>query len=64
METNKFYDDSYITNKVYSRIGGVNVEELLVLEAEFLSMISWTMTTNEEKYYSYSQKLQKIFHLP
>lgn len=64
METNKFYDDTYITNKVYSRIGGVEVEELLLLETEFLSGISWKMTIDEEKYYAYSEKLQKIFNMP
>ena len=64
METNKFYDDGYIANKVYSLIGGIQVEELLELETEFLSKISWKMTTDEEKYYSYSEKLQKIFFMP
>jgi hypothetical protein len=61
METNKFYDDKYLTNKVYSLIGGIEVYELLELEMEFLSKICWKMNTSEEKFYSYSKKLESFF---
>jgi hypothetical protein len=64
MQTNKYYDDSYITNKTYSVIGGIEIYELLLLEIEFQSKILWRMSIEEEKFYVYSKKLETIFYLP
>jgi hypothetical protein len=62
METNKFYEDNLITNKVYSLIGGIKIEELLELEREFLSKINWNMNIEENKFYNYSNKLEEFFY--
>lgn len=64
MMTNKFYEDDYITNKIYSQIGGIDTSELLLLEIEFLSRMQWNMNINEEKFYQYSNKLQNSFYKP
>ena len=60
METNKYYDDDYLTNQVYSKIGGIDVDELLKLEIEYLTRINWKMTIDEKRFYNYSQKLESI----
>ena len=62
METNKYYDDQFLDNKVYAKIGGVDVDELLKLEIEFLTKINWKMTSDEKRFYNYSQKLESLFY--
>jgi len=64
METNKFNDDSFITNKALSLIGGIEINELLTLEMEFLNKIKWKMNVEEEKFKAYTKKLQTLFYLP
>lgn len=64
METNKFNDDSFITNKALSLIGGIEINELLLLEVDFLNKISWKMSVDEEKFRAYTKKLQTLFYLP
>lgn len=61
METNKYYDDDYLTNKVYAKIGGIDVEELLSLEIEYMTKIKWKMTVDENRFNQYSRKLESIF---
>lgn len=61
METNKYYDDDYLTNKIYAKIGGVDVDELLKLEIEYLSKIKWNMTIDEDRFHQYCHKLESIF---
>jgi hypothetical protein len=62
METNKYYDDDLLTNKIYSKIGGVEINELLLLEIEFQSKINWKMMVEEVKFYEYSKKLETIYY--
>jgi hypothetical protein len=61
MATNKYYDDDLMTNKAFSLIGGIETNELLLLEIEFLSKINWKVDIQEEKFYVYSKKLESIF---
>ena len=64
METNKFNDDTFITNKDLSLIGGIEINELLLLEMEFLNKIKWKMNVDEENFKAYTKKLQTLFYLP
>ncbi|KAG1715610.1 hypothetical protein ID866_1534 [Astraeus odoratus] len=40
--------DTFCTNSLYSRVGGIPVSELNVLEREFLRMIDWRLTCTRE----------------
>ena len=51
----KFYDDTYLNNDMYARIGGIRVEELNALELEFLFFIDFSLVVSQkefEKYYN------------
>lgn len=43
MSAAKFYDDSFYNNEVYSRIGGVSVDELNTLEMDFMFLINFSL---------------------
>jgi hypothetical protein len=36
--------DTFCTNSLYAKVGGISVTELNILEREFLSMIEWRLT--------------------
>ena len=38
--------DTFCTNSLYARVGGIPVTELNVLEREFLNMIDWRLTVS------------------
>jgi len=40
--------DTFCTNSLYARVGGIPISELNVLEREFLSMIDWRLTCTRE----------------
>jgi hypothetical protein len=64
MEMKKYYDDSCLSSKLYSLISGIEMDELLKLELEFLSKIKWNINIEEEKFYNYSKKLETCFYSP
>jgi hypothetical protein len=61
METNKYFDDDFLTNKLYSKIGGIEINELMQLEIDYLNTIKWKMVIEENRFIEYSKKLQSIF---
>ncbi|TPX68401.1 hypothetical protein SpCBS45565_g03166 [Spizellomyces sp. 'palustris'] len=47
--------DSYLTNTMYAKVGGITTKELNILELEFLFLIDWHLAANVEmlqKYYA------------
>lgn len=40
--------DTFCTNSLYAKVGGISVTELNILEREFLSMIDWRLTCTRE----------------
>jgi len=60
MTASKFHDDIFILNSDFAIIGGVTVEELNIMEYEFLSLIGFDLYIKEEDYYNYCAKLQKF----
>lgn len=38
--------DTFCTNSLYAKVGGITVSELNVLEREFLSAIDWRLTVS------------------
>jgi hypothetical protein len=66
----KFNEDIYYPNSFYSKIGGITLEDLNALEANFLKMIEYSLYIDDElfkKYHSFLQTLVKkrlnnLFH--
>ena len=44
----KTYEDYYYCNKIFSKIGGVDLKELNLLEKAFLNLIDFNTLINEE----------------
>jgi len=53
----KFFDDHYFNNAFFARIGGVSREEMNQLELEFLFMIGFSLTVDEQEYQAYNHEI-------
>jgi len=53
----KFYDDQYFNNKFFSKVGGISVDELNVLETEFLFLINFNLFVDVDLYELYHKRL-------
>lgn len=62
MEVHKFYNDVPFSNKDYSKLCGINAEELLDLELEFLDYVDYNMNIPDEKYFTYKKNLKRFFN--
>jgi len=49
----KFHDDTYYSNEMYSKVGGVQLRELNVLEAAFLKLLDWRLHVDPAEYQLY-----------
>lgn len=58
LEVHKFHYDVTFTNKDYSLIGLIPVNELLLLEIEFLTMIDFNMYIEPSLFEKYNCKFQ------
>ncbi|KAI9569726.1 cyclin-domain-containing protein [Boletus coccyginus] len=61
--------DTFCTNSLYARVGGIPVSELNVLEREFLAMIDWRLTCTREVLQEYYVNLVRTdssgrFYIP
>jgi hypothetical protein len=43
--------DSFCTNNLYAKVGGISVTELNILEREFLSAIDWRLTVSSFSFF-------------
>jgi len=55
--SSKTFCDSFCTNNLYSKVGGISKTELNVLEREFLRMIDWRLTCTAELLQEYYTNL-------
>ncbi|KAJ5092733.1 hypothetical protein N7456_008594 [Penicillium angulare] len=53
----KGLSDSFWTNKTYSRVGGISMNELAMLELEFLFRVQWRIVPQPEVLVDYYQSL-------
>lgn len=53
----KFFDDAFYLNSHYARIGGIETEELNMLELEFLKNINFSLHVTCEDYQKYHNEL-------
>ncbi|KAJ3089844.1 hypothetical protein HK102_005332 [Quaeritorhiza haematococci] len=51
--------DSYLTNSMYAKVGGITTKELNILELEFLFLIDWQLTASVEVLQNYYVNLAK-----
>ena len=56
----KFNDDSYFPNTYNAMVSGVNKEELLYLEINFLKMINFELVVDPKTFESYYNHLVDI----
>lgn len=45
--------DTFCTNQLYAKVGGITVTELNTLEREFLSIIDWRLMVSHSQIYHY-----------
>lgn len=58
----KFADEQFYTNKWYSEVGGVGIEEFNALETEFLvNLIQFELFVCEDEYKKYHQMVQRYY---
>ncbi|KAJ5744638.1 hypothetical protein N7533_009508 [Penicillium manginii] len=54
---NKFLDDNTYTNKTWAEVSGIAVQEIHIMEVEFLSNIRYDLFSSEEKWAQWHNKL-------
>jgi len=59
MIASKLVDDNTQTNRYYSHVGGVAVQELNNLEIEFLCLLSYDLLSSSELFEQYQNQLEK-----
>ncbi|KAK7688018.1 hypothetical protein QCA50_008388 [Cerrena zonata] len=60
MLANKFVDDNTYTNKTWSEVSGISLEELNKMEREFLMGIDFSLYVDEPTYYSWVNLLKGL----
>lgn len=53
----KFFDDFYYNNAYYAKIGGVQPNEINILEIDFLFHINFSLFVTKEEYEKYYKQL-------
>lgn len=57
MLANKFLDDNTFTNKTWSEVSGMKVQDLNIMESEFLEALEYHLFVREEEYTSWQSTL-------
>ena len=60
----KYYTDPFYLNSDICKVGGVTLKDLNTLEQEFLDIIDFNLTVDEDEYNEYTKKLKDFFSLP
>ncbi|KAL8712125.1 MAG: hypothetical protein Q9220_003559 [cf. Caloplaca sp. 1 TL-2023] len=58
---NKFLDDNTYTNKTWAEVSGISVQEIHIMEVEFLSNMRYTLYASELEWKAWHIKLGKFF---
>ncbi|PWY77355.1 hypothetical protein BO70DRAFT_363292 [Aspergillus heteromorphus CBS 117.55] len=54
---NKFLDDNTYTNKTWAEVSGITVQEIHIMEVEFLSNVRYNLFVSEEEWAQWHSKL-------
>lgn len=49
----KYNEDDYYSNSFYARVGGINLQELNMIESHFIELSQYNLFVNEETYEKY-----------
>ncbi|KAB8360618.1 hypothetical protein FH972_024356 [Carpinus fangiana] len=58
---NKFLDDNTYTNKTWAEVSGISVQEIHVMEVEFLSHMKYNLYTSKESWHEWHMSLGKFW---
>ncbi|EYE95443.1 putative mucin [Aspergillus ruber CBS 135680] len=58
---NKFLDDNTYTNKTWAEVSGISVQEIHIMEVEFLSNIRYNLFASAEEWTEWHSKLRRFF---
>ncbi|KAL8736047.1 MAG: hypothetical protein Q9166_000609 [cf. Caloplaca sp. 2 TL-2023] len=58
---NKFLDDNTYTNKTWAEVSGISVQEIHIMEVEFLSNMRYTLYASEKEWEAWHVKLGKFW---
>jgi hypothetical protein len=59
--SSKVQDDDFFSNAYYAKVGGVNCDELMSLEAHMMKLLEWRAHVSEDAYRHCLERLQKGF---
>ncbi len=60
----KFCEDTYYNNAYYAKVGGLPVQEINLLELEFLFLVNFTLDVTPEQYEKYYGELDRRKNMP
>ena len=60
----KYFDDVYYTNAFYADVGGINPDELNMLEVDFLCKICFNLYVTPQEYQKYYDNLKEHCSFP
>ncbi|KAH8668202.1 cyclin-domain-containing protein [Tricladium varicosporioides] len=58
---NKFLDDNTYTNKTWAEVSGISVNEIHVMEVEFLSNMRYSLLASEDQWKEWHEKLGRFW---
>ncbi|MCJ1481740.1 hypothetical protein MMC06_001899 [Schaereria dolodes] len=58
---NKFLDDNTYTNKTWAEVSGISVQEIHIMEVEFLSNMRYTLYASDVEWSRWHQKLGRFW---
>ena len=61
MITQKYYEDNSFNNKTFAELVGIDCDELLDMEMEFMNMIDFKLFIKDEDFEKYKQKIIKFY---
>jgi hypothetical protein len=53
----KYNEDDYYSNTFYAKVGGVSLQEINILEVEFMKMLKYKFFIDEDLFNKYKQYL-------
>ncbi|KAI5807093.1 hypothetical protein EDC01DRAFT_609031 [Geopyxis carbonaria] len=59
---NKFLDDNTYTNKTWAEVSGINVQEIHIMEVEFLSNMRYSLYVGEAEWREWHTKLGRLWY--
>ena len=61
MITQKYYEDNSLNNKTYADLVGINYDDLLKMEMEFMKLVNFELFIKEEDFQKYKQKISQLY---